>query len=365
MKILLAVMGMQRGGAERVVVDLTAGLVKDGHEVLVFGPSGPLDDELSQLLIQRWVVPERGRSLLGTASGALMLAKVARRMAPDVVHAHNPRVTLLAGVGARLGRFGRRPPVVSTFHGTAHSEYALAARLLRAADTVACVSPELLERLQSRGYPRDRMVLVPNAVTVASPLDAARRAELDAELGLGSGPVIAAVGRLVPQKDHALLLEAVAQILPTCTDLRLLMVGEGELRAALEEQAHSLGLDGVVRFTGLRADARALIARADVVAFSSRWEGMPIVALEAMAAGTPVVATPVEGLQEMARSGAALLAADFTAAALAEPLSALVAHEARREEMAAAGRRFIADHHSAAQMVGAYTRLYATVASSR
>ena len=124
-----------------------------------------------------------------------------------------------------------------------------------------------------------------------------------------------------------------------------------------------LGLEGAVRFTGIRQDARALIARSDVVAFSSDWEGMSIVALEALAAGVPVVATDVEGMRELLGTGAGVLASR-DAGALAKEIVELLRDPERRAEMAEIGRRKVATEFSVERMVRSYEEAYRDVASS-
>ena len=141
-------------------------------------------------------------------------------------------------------------------------------------------------------------------------------------------------------------------------DCRFLIVGDGPLRGPLEDQARDLGIHGAVRFTGIRQDARSLIARSDVVAFSSDWEGMSIVALEALAAGVPVVATDVEGMRDLLSSGAGVVTRrDPTE--LAHEIVLLLRDSQRRAEMGAVGRSTIAADFSIERMVGSYRELYA------
>jgi glycosyltransferase involved in cell wall biosynthesis len=315
--------------------------------VAVASPRGPLEDELAAAGAELVELPERGRSRVGAAGSAVRLARALRRLRPHVVHAHNVKVTVTAGAAARLAAGPRRPPVVATFHGVARSEYGAAAKLLRAADTVACVSDDLRRGLAEAGFPDGRLTVIRNAVT---PPAGGAPPE-------GAAPLVA-VGRLVEQKNHERLLEAMALLAPERPGLRLAIVGDGPLRGALEARAAALGLGGSVRFTGARPDARAWIAAAGLLVFSSDWEGLSIAALEALAEGTPVVATPVEGMRELLESGAGVRVADFTPASLAGALGALLDAPQRRAEMAAAGRRLIAERFSPAAMLDAYEALY-------
>jgi glycosyltransferase involved in cell wall biosynthesis len=362
MKVLLATPGTDVGGAERVVIALAHALPARGHEVVLWGPSGALEPELAGAPVERIVVPYRGRSPARFAADVASLGAAVRRTRASVVHAHNPRVTALAVAAARV-RGPRRPPVLATFQGGAHAEYRAAARLFRAADATTCVSEELAAGLRAAGHPADRIHVIANAVVIP-PADAAAVAAVDAELGLAGAPVVAIVGRLAPQKNHLRFLEAAQRVRTLRPDVRFLVVGDGELRGQLTERARELGLDAAVTFTGMRRDVPALAARADLVVFSSDWEGLPLAGLEALAAGTPLVSTPVEGMRELREGGAAEVVAEAGADAVADGILALLADDARRAEMGERGRRLVAERYSAAAMVDAYEAQYRALTAS-
>jgi glycosyltransferase involved in cell wall biosynthesis len=344
--VLLGSPTLQFGGAERLVVDLAGGLARRGHDVTVAAPPGPLGAELKALGVPLVELPERGRSALGAAEWVLRLAVLIRQLRPDVVHAHNVKVAVALGAAARLARGPRRPPVVATFHGVARDEYAAAARLLRAADAVACVSDDLAHGLRDAGYPARRLTVVRNAVAAPAAIEPKR------------GPQLVAVGRLVEQKNHERLLEAMALLLQRRPDARLTIVGDGPLRASLEASAAARGLDGAVEFTGVRPDVRRIVAHAELLVFSSDWEGLPIAALEALAEGTPVVSTPVEGMRELLDGGAGVRVDEFSPAALARAIHELLGAPERRTAMAAAGRALIAEQYAPEAMLDAYETLY-------
>jgi glycosyltransferase involved in cell wall biosynthesis len=163
-----------------------------------------------------------------------------------------------------------------------------------------------------------------------------------------------AVGRLVPQKNHALAVEALA-LLP---DVRLAILGEGELRGELERLVEERGLAGRIVLPGVRADARAIVAAADVLVLPSRWEGLPLVVLEALAAGTPVVATAVRGVRELLADGSTGLLVDpDDPAALAAAVRRVLAEPGLAALLAGEGRR-LAARHGEVEMVHAYLDLY-------
>ena len=167
---------------------------------------------------------------------------------------------------------------------------------------------------------------------------------------------MAFVGRLVDVKNPARFLRAAALV----DGARFVVVGDGPLRPQLERLAAELQLD--VTFTGAVRDAREPIASADLLVVSSDSEGQSIATLEALAAGTPVVSTPVAGMAGLLGGGAGVVAADFTPETLAAEVRALVQDPARRTRMGAIGAKLVHDHYSADAMVDAYERRYRALA---
>jgi glycosyltransferase involved in cell wall biosynthesis len=355
-RILLASPSLQGGGAERLVLVLADGLLRRGHAVAVSGAGGVLERELPAG-VARCRLEERGRSVAGAARSAGRLAAFAGRFRPDVAHAHNPKATAVAAAALRLAG-APRAPLLATFHGVASEDHRAGARLLRAADRVVCVSAELHHGLLAAGLPAERLAVIRNGVDPAPELPPGRRRALDAELGLAGRPVVATVGRLVPQKAHTRFIDAVGRVRGSVPDLRAVIVGDGPLRGELERRTAAAGLAGAVVFAGFRADARDIMARADVVAFSSDWEGLPLAALEALAAGTPVVSTRVEGMPELLAGGAGRIVG-HDAGELAAAMTALLTDGATRASMGAAGRRLVTTAYSSTAMVGAYEAAYA------
>jgi glycosyltransferase involved in cell wall biosynthesis len=329
MRILLASPGMRRAGAERVVVALADALSRRGHTVAVSGAPGPLDDEIDVL---RLTLPERGRSRAGLAEWVLRQAPFIRRFRPDVIHSHNAKATVAAAAAARLGRGPRRPPVLATYHSAMEPDRAASARLLvRAADEIVCCSADLLPTFAPLGVtPR----VIDNGISLPAP----------PPVSLGEGPLVLFVGRLEPQKNPHRFLD-VATLVP---EARFAMAGDGFMRAEVEARA------GDVEVLGARDDARGLMAGADLVLVTSDSEGQSLVVLEALAAGTPVVTTPVAGMSEL--DGVEVV--DFTAEGLAAAVRRLLRDPDRRAALGAAGARFVQERFSADVMVSAYEQRY-------
>jgi sugar transferase (PEP-CTERM/EpsH1 system associated) len=205
-------------------------------------------------------------------------------------------------------------------------------------------------------------------VTVYNGIDVERFAALDPQATTHTrrafgvpldAPLLGSVGRLHPQKGLADLLVAFAQVREHIPFARLLLVGDGALRAELEAQACALGVSDAVIFAGTRPDVAEILAALDVFVLSSLWEGMPNAVMEAMAAGLPVVATAVGGVPELVVDGVTgLLVPPRDADGLSEAMCCLLRDPARRRTMGQAGRKRVRQHFTVERMVRQTESLY-------
>jgi len=309
LRILHVIQELRTGGAERILVSLVRGARAAGHDVTVAAAPGPLAAELGAEPLPLPLVRRRPWRVPGAALDVRRALRAAR---PEVVHAHNPGMALVSGL---VTRRGKHPPGLVSVHGVPEEDWPAATRLVRFSglSPVAC-GPGVSAALEAHGCAP--LATVPNAV--GPPPPAADRRELERDWKLRPGTrLVLAVGRLVEQKNHVLAIRALAGV-PETT---LAIVGEGPLRPELERAAAEAGVTDRVVFAGLRSDARALMGGADAIVLSSHWEGLPLTALEALASGTPLVATAVRGLAELVEDGRnALLAPPDDPEALAEAL---------------------------------------------
>lgn len=170
--------------------------------------------------------------------------------------------------------------------------------------------------------------------------------------------LLLSVGRLAEEKNHAGLLRAFARLAESCSDVGLWIAGDGPLREALLRQRAALGLDERVVFLGVRHDVPDLMRAADVFVLSSRFEGFGLVVAEAMASGTPIVATDAGGVAEVL-DGAGILVPVGDDAALARGLAEAFAMDpARRVAMTAAARRRALDNLDIERVVDTWLGLY-------
>lgn len=273
MRILHLIQELGFDGAERMTTALVTGARRVGHDVAVAAAYGPVAAQLDVPIFPLPIVRRRVQRL---PAAAYAVARALRAWSPDVVHCHNP------GMALATIRQSRRGALV-TIEGLRESDYRKTARLLRwvRMPAVAC-SPGVAALLQEQG-----LMVSTIANGVSSPPRRAERASLESEWpSLRHRKLLVAAGRLVAQKNFALVIQALAQI----PDAALIIVGGGPERASLERHAVAAGVRERVVFPGFRPDARAIICAADAFIISSQWEGLPLVALEALAAGRPLVA---------------------------------------------------------------------------
>ncbi len=176
--------------------------------------------------------------------------------------------------------------------------------------------------------------------------------------------VVASVGRLRPQKGYHIWLAAAAEVRSAMPHAHFVLIGDGELRPQLEQQARDLGIAEAVTFLGPRHDVEALYPLFDLFVSSSLWEGLPTVILEAMAAGCPVVATAVAGTRELVADGrTGLLAPPDSPAQLAAAIVQMAEEPALAQAMAAEAKRFVTEQFSIEAVARQHEALYRALVS--
>src|SRR6267378_4234008 len=205
-----------------------------------------------------------------------------------------------------------------------------------------------------------RSVVVPNGRDLSVFRPGAGGDAVRKELGIDRAtPLVGVLGRLEEQKGHVYLLEAWPSVLAEFPDARLLLVGDGSLRAALERRVDGLGIRPSVLFAGFRSDAPRVLDALDVLALPSLYEGMPLTAIEASAMAKPVVATAVDGTPEVIREGrTGRLVPPREPATLSRALRALLRDPAAARRMGRAGRDLVLNRFDLMRQVDATARVY-------
>ena len=303
----------------------------------------------------------RGADPFRLAWSLLELVAYFRRVKPDLVHTHCSVPGIVGRLAARLAGV---PVVVHTVHGFAFHDgsrgpvaaLAIAVERLtgRFTDLLLSQNHEDMDRaLRHRIVPERRLEWIGNGIALDRFAAAAPRHES------GRPVVITCVARMEPVKNHALLLEAAALLQQRGRRFELWLVGGGDGRARCARRVAESGLDGEVRFFGYRNDIPELLERSDIGVLTSLKEGIPRAALEAMAAGLPMVATRVTGTREVVRDGEIGFLVDVgDASALADALARLIDDPALRARMGARGRDVVRAEYDEALIVRRLERVY-------
>jgi glycosyltransferase involved in cell wall biosynthesis len=356
---LLVVDSLEVGGAERHVVDLAVALGREGYEVTVAcsiggGLSEPLEEAnvpvrpLLDKLVKRRV----------SVAFARELRRLIREERFDLVHAH----IYASATAAAIAVLGTGVPLVVTEHTEAlwqgRRERWASRRVYRRAEHIIAVSSAIRKRLIERdAVPPERITVIHNAVI---PAPDTSPSSLPGDVR--EGPLVGVVARLQPEKGVADFLRAAACVCAAVPDARFLVAGDGPLREELLALAGRLGFGEPVRFLGYRADARALIGLLDVLVVPSLTEGTPLIVLEAMAAGIPVVASAVGGIPDQIRHNKeGLLVPAGDPAALAEALLELLQDPDRARSLGEAALRRADSEFNHATMVRRIEAVYHAV----
>ncbi len=366
------------GGTRRHLRDVAAAQAASGLDVHVIASSlrePRVEQDFAALSAAgvhlRRVPMRREISPFSDMRHLLAVQRALREIEPDIVHTHSSKAGVLGRVASLTTGRGARVHTPHTFAFVFDAMFSRPKRaLFRAIETrlaahthaVVAVSDDEARSIETSGVvPRERLRIVHNGIDPAPFL--AARALSRASFGVpDAAPLLCVLGLLNAAKGQDLALQLLAQ--PGCEAFHLLVAGDGELRRALEALAHDLGLAARVRFLGWRDDAPALIATSDAVLLPSRWEGLPYVALEALAAGRPLIATPVDGARELLAGGeCGVLAHSASPVALAQAARTLFElSPAQRAAMGAAGRERVLARYTLERMSARLLEVYREVA---
>ena len=365
-RLLLVVDSLDIGGAERHVVDLALALRRRGHEVEV---ACSVAGELSASFVEeglpvRPLLDRRIKRRVGVGY-ARALGRLVRRGRFDLVHAH----IYASAAASALATVGTGVPLVVTEHteGAWQGRWArLVSRLVyRRARRVIAVSGSIRERLIARdGVTPEKISVIPNAV-IPTPGRLGDPYSVPPDVPQGR-PLVGVVARLQPEKGVTALLNAAANVCAEMPEARFLVVGDGPLRGELTALARTLGLSERVRFLGHRSDAREVVGMLDVLVVPSLTEGAPLIVLEAMASGVPVVASGVGGIPDQVRHGQeGLLVKPGDPDALGQALVGLLRDPARARRLGDAGLRRTETEFGHGTMVRRVEAVYRTVLGPR
>ena len=383
MKILRIIARLNVGGPARHVTLANAGLNARRHDtLLVFGTldagEASLENAAQEAGIRTIKLPSLGRrvSLFADLQALTEVTRLVFSEAPDVIHTH----TAKAGTVGRLAAFlfnitrrrSRRCLVVHTYHGHVFEGYfgAAASRAIRTVEqSLALITHRIVTISPAQRHDiveRFRVAPVGRTTTIAlglalEPLMALQPGapDLRERFALGTNEVVVGfLGRMVPIKDLATLIQAFAIALERIPNMRLLLGGDGPERPFLVQLAERLGIERRVVFPGWVDDLPRFYATLDICALSSINEGTPVAIIEAMAAARPVAASAVGGVVDVVEQDVTgLLVPPRNPRALANALMALSSAPDERRRMGEEGRRR-ATRYTQGRLVDDLERLY-------
>jgi glycosyltransferase involved in cell wall biosynthesis len=355
---------LARGGAEEHILTLLRGLNRiDFRLHLVCTPTVakllakdlPPDVEVFPLALHK---PQQVKA-------AFELSGILRQKRIQILHSHLFYASLFA---SPVGRLSGVPVIVETTHvreqwrqGWLKSRFFVDRAVGRCVTHYIAVSQANADYLEKgKGLPPEKIHVIRNGSDLSRFRARGDSENLRARLGLTvDAPILLVAGRLEPQKGHSVLLEALPNIRRRFPQVCAVFAGEGALESQLQKQVESLGLQECVKFVGFQRNMQEWYSLADVKVLPSFFEGLPLVAVESLAVGTPVVATAVDGTPEIVvneQNGLTVPAGD--AVALANAICRLLENPGLRQRYGEAGRRWVHEHFTEEEQVRRTEQLY-------
>lgn len=379
-RVLIVVDGLGLSGKTKSLVDLACALDRIRYQAQVCSFDSE-NSELAGRLAEAGVPVHRVPCRDGLdVTAPWRLGAIVRRVRPDVVHCYNPRPMLYGGLAARgLGVHATVGTLSAFACHVPDRPYAFLPEPLRTASRrnrarnrmtsllmrrLAVVSRSLGERYcRYNNISTDKLRVIPYGVPSADVIPRPGNGPAaDARRELGFAPadiLVGSVGRLVEQKDYPMQLRGFALAAAQDPRLRMVLVGDGPLRATLEALAAELGIAARVTFAGQRADVPRILPALDIFVMTSKFEPYGVALLEAKAAGRPIVATAVNEIPEILSFGrCGLLVPPGDPAALADALLSLSGDAGRRDELSRLVFAEAREQHAFPAMLAAYQDLY-------
>ena len=379
-RVLRVIARLNMGGPALHVSYLTAGLAKRGYETtLVAGSLAAGEDSMAFVADELGVdvvrIDELHREISPARDvvAAIRLARLIRKIRPHILHTHTAKAGAVGRFAALLAGDARPPVVVHTFHGHVLRGYFdpvrarafrhLERTLARSTTALVAVSPQVRDDLVELDVaPATRFAVVRLGIELDQRVAPASngRVETRRVLGIGESPfTVGWIGRMTGIKRTDDVLLAFKSLRERGIDARLCLVGDGPDRDEVERRAHELGVMRETLFLGYQEQVASFFAAFDVFVLPSANEGTPVTAIEALAAGKPVVATRVGGIPDVVRDGEdGFLVAPGDVEALADRLAQLATDDKLRERMGKAARSRVRERYSVERLVDDIDRLY-------
>lgn len=363
--ILFVMDGMEFGGGERVFVQLAAGL-KDRYQLSAATMAGmKFEETLKSLGVQTYPV-DMGSQL--SFKPVYKIFDIIKKNKVDFIHSQGARADFFARVAGRIAGIPYNICTIATpiekfdIGVLRKGIYRFIDRLTESSVDRFIVVSDSLEKLltSKRGISAKRVVKIHNGIELHKYHPAYNSGKLRIELGISQDvPLIGSIGRIIWSKGLEYLIEATKEIFILYPQARLLIVGEGPFKNKLVLKCKKLGIINNVIFTGFINDIREILSSIDLLVFPSLSEGFPMVVLEAMAMGKPIVATRIDGITEQISDGKeGLLVPPKDPSALAEAVSKLIGNRKLAKSMGLAARKKAEAEFSVEKMIAETEKVY-------
>jgi len=385
-RVLRVIARLNMGGPAIHVSNLAAGLQTRGYATTVVAGSLARGEDSMAFVAERLgvtvvSVPEIQREVapLHDVRSIRRLTEIMREVRPHILHTHTAKAGALARAAALVAGSARPPIIVHTFHGHVLKGYFGAGRtaffkqvertLARYSDVLVAVSPEVRDELVAHGIaPADKFTVIRLGIPLDERLgDETTNFDYRARYGIPDDAfVVGWVGRMTGVKDTDAVLEIVRATRERDVPAVLCMVGDGPDRDRLEQVAHDLGIARSTYFVGYQSDVAGYYRLFDAFLLPSVNEGTPVSAIEALASGTPVVATRVGGVPDVVTDGVnGFLVEPGDTDAAAERIAQLARDPELRSRLGNAGRENVRERYAVDRLVDDVDRLYRSLLAEK
>mgnify|MGYP005852986383 CR=1 FL=1 len=378
-RVLRVIARLNVGGPALHVAYLSQGLAERGYETtLVAGDVARGEASMAFVAAERGVevvrIPGLSREIspLADLRATLRLADLIRELRPHVLHTHTAKAGAIGRLAALLAGRARPAVVVHTFHGHVLKGYfgalgtglfrLVERALARTSDALVAVSPEIRDELVAIGVaPASRFAVVRLGIGLEERVGApADRREVLRRIGIADGRfVVGWFGRMTAVKRTTDLVDVLASLRDRGVDAVLLLVGDGTDREQVEQHALERGVARHCFFLGYQEEVARWYAACDAVVLTSESEGTPVILIEALAAGRPVVSYDVGGVRDVVRDGVdGVVVRPRDVEAMAAALQSLAGDPELARRLGKSGRRRVLARYAVPRLVGDVDRLY-------
>lgn len=357
-RLLILATDLEVGGVPLLVKSIALGLdpkLFDIH-VACLSQQGPISDELTEAGIATYALNAKGPWDIRVA---LRLAKLLAELRPEVLFTALVHANFM---GRLVGRLMGVRHIFASIHTTEKKKrwhLQLENLFCRLSDKTVCISKAVLAQVRNVCHvPESKLELIPNGIDADLFINP-DTPPLDGTPSRSDKTTLIFVGRLDGVKGVDVLIRAISMMNDSRDNMELLIVGDGPQRNELQALTHKLRVSEIITFLGTRRDIAPLLKNADIKVMPSYWEGLGIAAIEAMAAGIPVIASNVAGLNEVVRhevSGILVPAGDPEK--LADAITSTAANPRLCKKWGQNGRKIAIQEYSFDKMIKSYTDLY-------